>query len=191
MTSATLGSVAKFVAILGPDFATFPALQSLLLHIQQSECAGTAVDGDGRGGLLEVDLVELDVLFDLFADPVGVALAEAYIGYEQDARVYAGRIGEHGADICFPGVFSRAEVGHADAHLALAELQDRAAHEGFDDVCSTGADLACTRKEVEIINDEARVDLLLVYFEFLYDLLGIKALFNHLGGYDGHKTLAA
>ena len=70
-----------------------------LLHIQQAECSGTAVDGDGRGGLLEVDLVELCMLFDLFADPVGVTLGEAYIGYEENARVYVGSVAENGVDI--------------------------------------------------------------------------------------------
>ena len=66
----------------------------LLFHIQQTECARAAVNGNCRGGLLEVDLVEVDVLFDLVADPVGVALGDAYVGYEEDPRVYVGRVGK-------------------------------------------------------------------------------------------------
>ena len=84
------------------------------------------------------------MLFDLFADPVGVTLGEAYIGYEENARVYVGSVAENRVDIRSPRMFPCSEIGHADTHLAFTELKDRTAHKGFDDVGRTGADLACT-----------------------------------------------
>ena len=46
----------------------------LFFHIQQAECAGAAVYGYCRGGLLEIDLIEMHVFLDLLADPVSLAL---------------------------------------------------------------------------------------------------------------------
>ena len=78
----------------------------LFFHIQQSECARAGVNGDGRGGLLEVDLVEMHVFFDLFADPVCLALGDAYIGYEEDSRIDVAAVSQNGVDVCLPCGFS-------------------------------------------------------------------------------------
>ncbi len=140
----------------------------LLLYIQKSERAGTAVDRYGRGGLLEVYLIEIHYLLDLLSYPVRLTLGKAYGCHEQYARVDLRGIGQDGIDIRLPCGFSRTEIDHSDAHYAFAQLEHRADHERFYDVRGTVPDLTCSCKEVEIIYDEARVDLLLVSFELVY-----------------------
>ena len=57
----------------GDAFRTYP-LGSLLLHKQQAEGAGAAVDRDGRRSLFEIDLIEMHGVLDLLTDPVCLAL---------------------------------------------------------------------------------------------------------------------
>ena len=84
----------------------------------------------------------MHVLLDLLADPVCLALGDAYVGYEENSCVYVGSMCQNRIDVCLPGGFSCAEVGHAETHLTFAEDEYGTAHDGFDDVGCAVSDLA-------------------------------------------------
>ena len=81
-----------------------PRPLALLFFEEKAEGSGAAVNCDGSAGLLEDNLVEFHLLFDVFFYPVHFFFAESYIGYKQYACIYLRTYGKARVDIVFPCV---------------------------------------------------------------------------------------
>ena len=81
-----------------------PRPLALLFFEEKAEGSGAAVNCDGSAGLLEDNLVETHLLFDIIFYPVHIFFAQSDIGYKKDFRIYLGAGRKTGIDVVFPCV---------------------------------------------------------------------------------------